>query len=52
MNQREKDRARWLAALIERLKKCKPGDTYPLDPLERELLLEALNGQYARDGEK
>jgi len=36
------NRANWLKALISRLEACTPGATYELDPVERELLLEAL----------
>lgn len=35
-------RARQLAFLVDRLKSRKSGETYPLDPYERELLLEAI----------
>jgi hypothetical protein len=38
-----------LAALLERLKKCSPGHTYALDPVERKLLLgeiESLRTQF------
>lgn len=38
-NIKTEDHKRWLAALIERLQKAAPGATYPLDPVERDLVL-------------
>lgn len=52
MNQREADRRKHLEALIERLRAYPAGGTYPLDPYEREILLERLDGQRTSGSEK
>lgn len=41
-------RKKHVEALIERLRDYPAGGTYPLDPYEREILLERLDGQSGR----
>jgi hypothetical protein len=36
-------RTKALTALLDRLRSCKPGHTYALDPVERELLLSEID---------
>jgi hypothetical protein len=45
MDLQEEHRKKWLEALIRRLEACKPGESYTLDPVERMLVLDALNAR-------